>query len=136
MQTQVVKYRIWNLALRMNPQQATYSSRTLATTPAGKDTFTRWVLTRVVYQPLNKSEEAMVAGNATLADVTKKWVITQVDLEQAITITPDDAGQPALPPQIGFELAFDDGTTWVIRKVNIAPIGQAFECYCAQARPQ
>lgn len=121
---QVVKYRIWNLALRMNAQMATYSARTVSIATGGADSLKAYSLLRVTYDEPSNDEIAMVGG--TFGDVYAYWTICQVDL--------DLSGAPA--PNIGFELTFSDGTTWIVRNVKQLAMRQAFRCLCQQARPQ
>src|SRR5690242_19327461 len=102
---EVVKWRVWNLALRENPQQATYAPRVSATTASGSDTFpTTYNLLRVTYRP--STQDQLTLAGATLADQYAVWVICQVDLDQA--------NAPA--PQLTYELTIS-GQTWTIEKV-------------------
>lgn len=118
---EVVKVRLWNLALRMNPQTATYGIRIGATTPDGADTFTNYKLLRVTYRELTNAEMQM--ANATLADVYRVWVVYQADLDQA----------KAPAPKPLFTLTFADGTTWVVERTTQVAMNQAHECLCRKA---
>lgn len=119
---EVVKYRIWALALRQNPQTATYAPRVSSTTASGSDTFpTTYNLLRVTYRPSTLDELALVG--ATLADQYAVWVICQVDLDQA--------GAPT--PQLTYELTIN-GATWVIEKVDSVSMNQAYECLSRLSR--
>lgn len=124
---QVLKYRLWNLALRMNPQQGTLNVRTsiagnTAATDDGPDTFTSYSLLRVTYTDDLTSAELAVT-QATIADVWRSFMLYQVDLDQA------GAPQP-VPLQT---LTFADGTTWVIEKVTGTALNQAWRCLARKA---
>ncbi len=119
---EVVKYRIWNLALRMNPQTAVYGVRQAAAAPNEADTFVTYNLLRVTYSELTSGQ--LLLAKATLADDFRIWTIYQVDLDQA----------NAPPPQRTYELTVEDGTTWVIEKVGTTAMNQAFPCWCRLSR--
>lgn len=112
----IIKYRLWKIALRMDPQTAAYAPRVSATTASGSDTFPKtYNLLRVVYRPATQDE--LTLAGATLADDYGVWTILQADLDQA--------GAPA--PQLTYELTIN-GNVWTIEKVNPAALNQAFEC--------
>ena len=129
---QIVRYRIWDLALRMNPQTATYSARVSTPTPGGTDTFWSYGLQRLVYRELN-SDEIQMAG-ITLDDVYKVWTICQVDLDNATPLSANVGTMPAPTPQISYELTIQDNTKWTIRRVTAVAMNQAFECLCQLQR--
>src|SRR6185312_5727193 len=106
MYPQIVKYRLWNLALRMNPQAAVYGVRTVATAPGEADTFTDYNLLRVTYRELTNDE--LIIASLDVSDQAKMWTIYQVDL--------DLSGAPV--PAISYELTFADGTKWIIERVK------------------
>ena len=118
---QVVKYRLWALSLRMNPQTVTYAPRVASTTPGMADTFPKtYQLLRVVYREPTLDELKFM--QASVNDVIKIWTITQVDLDQS--------GAPT--PAMSYTLTFADGTVWTIESVKTTCMGQAFECTCRQ----
>src|SRR6185437_14088704 len=121
MYPEVVKYRLWNLALRMNPQAAVYGVRTSTTQPDGTDTFTSYNLTRVTYRELTNAE--MNLAQATFADLWRVWVIYQPDLDQSRAPSPVPL----------YTLTFGDGTSWIIERVTQTGMNQAYECMCRQA---
>ena len=118
---QVAKSRVWTMALRKNPQTATYNVRVSATTPSGSDTFTAYSLLRVTYDP--QKQDQFFASGVGLADQYRTWVIYQMDL--------DNAGAPA--PQKDYELVIN-GNTWVIESIDTAVMDQTFHCRCRLAR--
>lgn len=117
----VVKYRIWDRALRQNPQAATYQVRTSSASPNGPDTFKSYSLTRVVYDP--QTRDQFFSGPVGLADQYRTWTIYQVDL--------DVADAPA--PQLTYELVIGSNT-WIIENIQTAHMDQAFLCRCRVSR--
>lgn len=116
---EVVKYRLWNLALRMNPQQPIYAPRVSASAPGTPDTFpAQYQLLRVTYRELTLDELTFM--QASVNDQYRVWIITQVDLDQS--------GAP--PPAMTYTLTFPDGSVWTIERVMNNCMNQAFECFC------
>lgn len=127
MRAQLVKYRIWRMALRMNPQPATFQARmSLAgnsgTADDGIDGSTSYNLNRVTSTDELTSAELAIT-QAAVGETTRLWIVYQVDLDQA------DAPQP-VPLQ---SLTFSDGTTWIIQKVSGTAMNQAWRCLSFKA---
>lgn len=121
MYPQVVKYRLWQMALRMDAQSAVYKVRQAASSVGTADSFESYQLLRVVYQPPTVAE--LNFAQATLADQYGKWTILTPDLDQA----------QAPVPQVTYELVIGSNT-WIIERINNTCLMQAFECLCRLAR--
>lgn len=122
MHAAILKQKLYRLALRMNPQPATFNIRTAiagnsSATDDGADTFTAYSLNRVTYTDDLTSAEMLVA-QSNLADVWRSFMLYQADLDQA------RAPQP-VPLHT---LSFSDGTTWLIERVNGTALNQAWRC--------
>lgn len=128
---EVVKWRIWNLALRMNPQQAIYNTRVASGTVGVPDTFISYQLQRLVYRPAKWYELQLL--DAEVSDQYQVWTITAVDLETATPLPPADASPPAPIPQASWTLTIN-GQTWIIVKVTPQNMNQSYECMCNLAR--
>jgi hypothetical protein len=124
---QRIRYRLWNLALRLNPQPATYGVRTAASAgPGATDTFTFYNLLRVTYRELTLQELAL--RKAEVNDTFRVYVIYQADLDQAGIQVGMPTGAPL--PAMTYTLAFSDGSTWTIESVKGVAVQQAWECTC------
>src|SRR6185437_10657751 len=103
---QVIKYRLWAMALRMNPQQGTLNVRTAASTVGNADSFTSYNLLRLVYKPPTLEQLRFVSVD--LGTQYGVWTILTVDLSQA----------NAAPPALNWELVIN-GQTWIIEKIDL-----------------
>lgn len=124
---ETVKQDLWQMALELDYQPATFSTRqsiagNTAATDDGADTTTDYSLFRVTYTDDLTSAELNV--QATIADVTRLFVIYQADLDQA------GAPQPVPLQTLAFAR---DGTTWVIVRVWGTAMNQAWRCLCYKA---
>lgn len=117
---EVIKYRLWNLALRKNPQTATYKIRASSSTVGTADTFTSYNLLRVCYQPPKLDQLTFLRAMPGTQYAT--WTILQVDL--------DNSGAPN--PAISYQLVIN-GQTWIIENVTLTVELQGFECLCRLA---
>lgn len=123
----VIKQKLWSLALKLDYQPATFSTRksiagNTAATDDGADGSNPYNLFRVTYTDDLTSAELNV--QATIADVTRLWVIYQADLDQA------GAPQPVPFQTLTFPR---DNTTWVIVRVFGTAMNQAWRCLCYKA---
>lgn len=81
MYPQSAAVRVYQRALRMNPQTVTLLTRTSTSTPGGSDTYTAYTLYRATFRDLTLDERTMLG--MTLADVAKVWTLYHLDLVQA-----------------------------------------------------
>lgn len=117
----LLKYRLWRLALRMNPQPGTLNARAASLSIGTPDSFpASYNLLRLTYKP-PKLEQLRFA-NAVAGTQYGVWTILTADLDQA--------GAP--PPAITWTLVIG-GQTWLIENIDITAMQQAYECLCRLA---
>lgn len=111
------RHRLYDLALRSDPQPATYNVRVESSTNYEPDTFNSYQLTRVTYRPPTQQE--LLLAQATVNDVFIVWVITVYDLNLV----------KAPPPQATYEIIVN-GQTWIIERTTNTDLLQSWECFC------